>query len=617
MIIKGVLDLEGKNSHIDAKMFTRLDWYMDSWTSNNRATYVKLKPKAVTQHLEAKVTKDLTELMEKEFLSMNYTPNAEDFAEWKLQPLNQVYLTSANTSFIATKEGNIQNIYIYILIGFLVLTVAVINYVNLATARAGQRAKEVGVKKVTGAERSQLTLQFITESMSQSVLAAAFALLLSELLLPFFNIVTDRELQILGGQPVWILAAVFGLAVFTGLLAGIYPAFVMSAYRPVKALKSNFMKAGDKGMFRKVLVTGQFCITITLVIVMAFIYRQVNFMMEHELGFHPDQVMVIPMNNRQSHYKVENIKTKFENISGVQTVTTASRFPGNFMPDWGVIIEGQTEASNPNVIFSDAEYAEVLNIEMAEGRFISSDIAADTIDNYFVNETFIRENNIENPIGTKVKFTADTTFGQIVGVMKDFNFQGLDTKIRPLIMNGFHRRWAVGLKLSTENISKTIAEVERLWAEVEPAHPMRYSFLDDDFAKQYAEQKRFGKTILYATFMTLFIALLGLFGLTAFNVERRTREIGIRKVLGASVPGIVGLLSKDFLKLAGIAFLIAIPIGYFAANFWLEDFAYRTNLAWWVFGMAGTAMIFVGFLTVSFQSVRAALANPVDSLRSE
>lgn len=615
--VTGVLDLKDKNTHIHFDIFTRFTWYSTHWTGNNRATYAKLKPNASIPNLEEKLTADITELMRNEFMTLGYTPNEEDFADWKFQSLNDIHLDSDNFYWVGETGGSRSNVNIFMLIGLLVLSVAIINYVNLATARAGQRAKEVGVKKVTGAGRGHLTGQFITESIIQAVFSATIALLLAELLLPFFNTITNRELSILGSQPLLFVGGILLLALLTGLLAGVYPAFIMSGYRPVKALKANFMKSGDKGMFRKVLVTGQFCITIALVIVMAFIYRQVNFMMEHELGFHPDQIMTVPFNNRHNFHKLENLKTRFENIQGVKSVTTASRFPGGFMPDWGVIIEGRTDGISPNVIFADENYANTLDIEMAEGRFLSDDIAADSINNFIVNETFVRQNALDNPIGTKIKFTADTTFGQIVGVMKDFNFQGLYQNINPLVMTAGHRRWTAGFKLSTTEMSKTIAEIEKLWMEIEPEHPMRYSFLDEDFAAQYESQERFGETMLYATFLTLFIALLGLFGLTVFNVERRTREIGIRKVLGASVAGVVGLLSKDFLKLAGIAFLIALPIGYYVSSMWIQDFAYQTNLAWWVFAGAGLLIAVVGFLTVGIQSMKAALMNPINSLRSE
>ncbi len=617
-MITGVLDSKSKKSHVAVDIITRFGDNGNYWTGNNRSTYVRLKPKANVAALENKVTTEVSKLIEKELLSNNYTPKAGDLPKWEMQPMQDIYLRSEGFGFMGGPSGSIRSIYIYGIIALLVLMVAIINYVNLTTARASQRGKEVGVKKVAGAGRGLLTAQFITESVLQASVAAVIALLMAEVCLPFFNNVIERKLQILSGEPIPVIVTLFGLAVFTGLLAGIYPAFIMSAYRPVTALKSNFLKTGDNGLFRKVLVTGQFAVTITLLIVMAFIYRQVNYMMDQDLGFKPEQVMKVTMNSNQTHYKLANLKNRFKNIPGVEEVTTASHFPGRFLPDWSVLIEGRAEGVNPNVIFSDEDFVNSLDIEMMAGRFIADNIAADSISNFVVNQEFLNRYNIEeNPIGTRIKFMSDTAYGQIVGVMKDFHFQGLDRKIRPLVMNANHWRGYVGLKLSTENLSETIAAVEQLWGEVEPSHPMRYTFLDEDFAGQYAEQQRFGKTILYATLLTLFIALLGLFGLTAFTVERRTREIGIRKVLGASVAGIVGLLATDFMKLVVFASIIALPLGYFLSSTWLEDFAHRTELVWWVFVGAGLLILVVGFLTVALQSVKAALTNPIQSLRSE
>ena len=616
-IITGVVDTKGKKSHIKADVFTRFTDTGNYWTGNNRYAYARLAPNTDLANLEQKVTADISELIKQEYLSNNYTPTAEDIPNWKVQPLNEVYLHSDDFFTLGVQEGSMRNIYIFALIGFLVLFVAIINYINLTTARSSQRSKEVGVKKVAGAGRNLLTAQFITESILQAGVAASVALLLAELSLPFFNSVVDRNLEVLSGQPMSIIIGLLGLTVVTGLLAGIYPAFVMSAYRPVVALKSSFLKAGDNGLFRKVLVTSQFAVTITLLIVMAFIYRQVNFMIDKDLGFKPQQVMTIPVNSSQTHRKVATFKNRFKEINGVQEVTTASHFPGRFLPDWGMLIEGRAEGVNPNVIFADGDFANTLNIEMVEGRFIDDNIGADSSSNFIVNETFLKRYNIENAIGTAVKFTSDTTYGQIVGVMKDFHFQGVDRRIRPLVMSANHWRGSTGIRLSTTNMPQTIAQIERLWAEIEPLHPMRYTFLDEEFAEQYAEQKQFGTTILYSTLLTLFIALLGLFGLTAFTVERRTREIGVRKVLGASVANIVGLLAQDFIKLVGFSCLIALPIGYYLVSTWLEDFALRTELVWWIFAGAGLLILVVGFLTVALQSVKAALTNPVQSLRSE
>ena len=616
-IITGVLDIKNRNTHIQSDIFTRFQWYSPSWSGNNRATYVRLKEKASIQNLEEKLTTSINDLIENEYLSINYTPTSEDFADWKLQPLNDVHLQSDNYGFMSNSEGSMNKIYIFILIGILMLGIAIINYVNLATARASQRAKEVGIKKVMGAGRTSLAVQFITEALLQSFIAAGIAILLSEALLPIFNTITDRELHLLAGDQNWIIFSVFVLALFTGLLAGIYPSLIISSYRPVTALNANYLNFGGKGVFRKMLVTSQFAITITLLIVMGFIYRQVNFMTNYELGFYPDQVMTIPLNLKDSHRKIENIRSRFESIPGVNSVTTSSRFPSQSIPDWGMLIEGKPDAVSANVIFCDSEYTKTLSIEMAEGRFLSSDIAQDTVDNYVVNEEFINRNNIEIPIGTRVKFTSSNTYGKIVGVMKNFHFRDLGRKIAPLVIGGDHRRWNVGIKLSATNIPSSIESIRELWNEIEPQHPMRYSFLDEDFATQYSEQKRYGKTLMYATVLTLFISLLGLFGFTVFNVERRTREIGIRKVLGSSITGIVTLLSIDFLKMASVAFLIALPISFYFSSLWLENFSYRTNLTWWVFVLAGLFTIGIGFLTVSFQSIKAAMVNPIESLRTE
>ena len=618
-MVTGVIDTKNKKSHIEADIYNRFDPDSETyWSGNDRYTYARLLPTADIPALEEKLTAEITTYLKGEYESFGYSYTAEDIPAWKAQPLNEIYLQSDNHFTIGLREGSMKNIYIYLVIGFLVLVVAIINYINLTTARASQRSKEIGVKKVSGAGRGLLASQFITESVLQAFLAGTIGLILAELCLPFFNTVTDRQLQVLSGDPLWILlVGIFSLALLTGLLAGFYPAFVMSSYKPVVALKANFLKGGEKGLFRKVLVTGQFAVTITLLIVMAFIYRQVNFMMDQDLGFKPDQVAIIPLNSSQTHRKIANIKTRLKAIEGVQEVTTASDFPGQFLSDWGMMIEGRTEGAGPNVLFADGDFAKSLDIEMVEGRFLDDNIAADSVDNFVVNQEYIRRYNIENPIGTRVKFTADTTFGQIVGVMKDFHFQGLDHNIRPLAMTTRHLRGYAGIKLAPKNLSKTISEIEQVWAEIEPNHPMRYTFLDEDFASLYAEQQRFGKTIMYATLLTLFIALLGLFGLTAFTVERRTREIGIRKVLGASVAGIIGLLAKDYMKLVVFASLIAIPLAYKLANTWLADFPHRTNLAWWVFAGAGLLILVIGFLTVCLQSVKAALANPVKAIKTE
>jgi len=615
--ITGILNTEGNKIHFQSDLYTQFSETGTFWTGNNRYAYVTLQPTTDVGALENLLTRDLTKLLKQEYESINYTPKPDEIPSWKLQPLQEVYLKSENIYTYGVSEGSLTQIYILLGIGLLVLLVAIINYINLTTARASQRSKEVGVKKVTGASNGLLRMQFLTESVLQALIAGTFAIFIAQLALPIFNTVTGSSFSLLNNNLLLIIGGVLLLSLLIGLLAGIYPAFVLTSYQPVSALKANFSTTGKKGLFRKVLVTGQFVVTITLLIVMAFIYRQVQYMTNQELGLSVDQVITIPMNNSESHRKVEQLKSRFLQIPGVSTISNASFYPGTSLPDWGLLVEGQTEAHNPFVIFSDEGYQKTLDIELVAGRFIKDKISADSSSNYVVNETFVKEYGIDNPLETRIRFMQDSTYGQIVGVMKDFHFQGLHREIRPIVMNALHWRNYVGIKVSPKNLPTTLAAIEQLWASIEPLHPMRYEFLDAEFAKQYASHRQFGETILYATLLTLFIAFLGLIGLTAFSLERRTKEIGIRKVLGASVAGIVGLLAKDYVRLAVMASIIAIPIGYYLSNKWLEDFAHRTDLVWWIFLLAGGTIILLGFLIVCFQSMRSALVNPINSLRDE
>ena len=616
--VSGVLDTEGKKSHIISDFFIRYGGYGSGWAGNNRSTYVQLKPNADPTRLAQKVETDVNELIKQEYIADGLTPNENDFYRWALQPFNQVYLHSEGWTALG-ESGSIRNLYIFGCIALLVIIVGIINYVNLTTARASQRSKEVGVKKVTGATTRSLATQFLTESVLQAFVAGTIAILLAEICLPYFNGIMNRELLVLRGAPSSIVIDTLILAFLIGIIAGGYPAFVMSRFSPSVALKSNFQKTGDKGLFRKVLVTSQFAVSITLLIVMSFIYRQVNFMLEKDLGFKPDQVVTIPINQNGTHRRIDQLKARFKQIPGVQEITSASSFPGDFFTDWKLVIEGQENNQGPYVLYADPDLGKVLDLdmEMAAGRFFDTNISGDTINNYVVNEALVKKYGLKDPVGQRVRFSWDEEYGQIVGVLKDFHFHDVTREIEPLIMSAGHWRNQVGIKLSANNLPQTIEAIKEVWSEIEPTFPMRYSFLDEDFEGQYANQQRFGKSILYATFLTLFIALLGLFGLTAFTVERRTKEIGVRKVLGASVSNIIGLLTKDFAKLMGFASLIAIPLGYVMANRWLADFAHRTNLAWWIFIGAGMTILIVGLLTVGVQSMRAALVNPVEAIKSE
>jgi len=617
-VISGVLDLSGKNTHLQYDVFAPFTWSSPSFTGNNRATYVRVKPGTVISEFEDKITKTLNSLIEQEYVEMGYTPTANDYPKWKLQRLDAVHLNASNFSFLGLSGGNPRTLNIYLIIAILVLSVAIINYVNLATTRATKRKKEVGVRKVSGAIRSQLVGQFLTESVLQSVIAGMFAIAIANLLLPIFNTITDRELGLLAADNWMILIAALLLAIVVGVVAGYYPAAVVSSFRPVQAFKGKSKHGSGDSKLRKVLVAGQFTVTIALLASMAFVFRQIQFMQGYELNFNPEQVMVIPLNESGTHRTIKKLKSGLLTIPGVQSVSTTSAIPGRSLADWGMLIEGHTEGVSPHVMFTGTDFASTLGLEIVQGRFLSDAVSADSINNFVVNEAFIDQYNVVDPvIGAKIKFTGDEQYGRIIGIVQDFHYQGLSRPINPLIINGLHNRWYTVVKLSTAQLSSSVAAIQDFWSNIEPTHPMRYSFLDDSFNEQYAEQQRFGKTLLYATLLTIFIAILGVIGLSAFTVERRTKEIGIRKVLGASVGSIVGLLSKEFLLLVLLSFVIAVPVAWYAIDTWLQDFAYRVNISWWVFVLTGAAVSAVVLTTVSIQSLQAATTNPVDSLRNE
>jgi len=616
-IVAGVLTAESKKSHITSDAFMRFQNYGEVWRFNSRSTYVRLKPNADPAGLAVKVKRDVNELIKQEYIANGNSVESARLYDWALQPVSSTYLHSEGWT-AQGEQGSFRYVLIFGLIALIVLLVAVVNYVNLTTAQASQRSKEVGVRKVTGAGRGLLASQFIMESILVAMVAAIFAIGLAEACLSYFNQMIDRDLALLQGDWTFVVFGTIALALLTGILAGSYPAFVMSGFQPVKALKSNFRQSGNSGAFRKVLVVSQFAICITLLIVMAFIYRQVNFMINEELGFEPDQVVTIPINDYdETPDKILTMKNRFKQIPGVREVTMASAFPGGFLPDWNMNIEGRDDSPAPHVLFADEDFAKTLDIEILQGRFISNENEQDHQNNFIVNEEFISRYGIDEPIGARIKWDYEEAYGQIVGVVRNFHFRGLNEKIEPLVMNADNWRSAVGIKIESARVEQALPALKELWAEIEPVFPMRYSFLDDDFAALYSKHERLGSSILYATLLTLFIALLGLFGLTAFTVQRRTKEIGIRKVLGSSVAAIVALLAREHLKLLAIACAIALPLSYFLANNWIADFAYRTTLVWWVFVGAAVLILVLGFLTVSLQTTRAALANPMESLQTE
>ena len=617
--ITGVLAPFPDNSHLATDALVRDTTYVfSSWTGNNPATYVAVYPNTDVAGLEEKITKAINPRlraeMEKRGASMDQYP------DWKLQPLRDVQLSAGEIGGPFSGQGEERNVYIIALVALVIVTIASINYMNMATAQAARRAREVGVRKVTGAHQSQLMVQFLAEAVLQCLLALPIAILLTEVALPAFENVVARDLDLTFGVWAQIVPYLLLLIVGLSIASGSYPAFVLSGYRPTDVLKGKWLRRDQGKMLRQSLVVVQFTGAIVATIVMFFIYQQIRFMQNQEVGFRGEQVMVITVNSQNTYEKITSLKSRILQNPRVVAVTSTDGLPGSDYSDYGFQLGGQEQSVNSDIFFVDADYPKALGLEMQAGRFLS---ASDTTPSTFVvNEAFVRAYNLKEPIGHSLNFSG-TNDGRIVGVVKDFNFSSLEHKIKPLVFSGaiqpLRGGWvnSVAVRLQTENLRETVAEVENFWSEIEPNHPIRYTFLDDDFAGLYAEQERLAQTLLYATFITLFIALLGLFGLASYVAERRTKEIGVRKVLGASVQQIVTLLGIDFLKVVLISGLIAAPIAWWLSRRWLADFAYQTDITVIPFLLAIILAVLVAVLTVSARAIKAALANPVDALRSE
>jgi putative ABC transport system permease protein len=615
--VTGVLDEIEGNSHLQYEVYGRIYWENNSWTGNNRATYVTVKENTDLAALEEKIANYINPFLEIEFRDIGREVKSTDLPFWRLQPISDIHLYSANLGWITDSGGDIQYLYIFGWIAFIVLFIASINYMNLATARAAQRSREVGIRKVSGAHKSQIITQFLSEAVVQSFIAMLLALALAEIFLPIFNQITDRSLSFLKGEPEQVLLPIFGLTIVLGLLSGSYPAFFLSKFRPARVLKGEVDKGSGGQLFRRSLVVVQFSLSVILIIVMSFIFKQVNYMMDQNLGFAADQVLVVPMNLDDSYEKVLRLKQEFLGVQGVQHMATSSRVPGQRLPDWGMTIEGEEGDFNPNVLFTDESLDETIGLELISGRFLSADFATDSTRSFVVNEAFVKNYQLEEPIGKKLKFMFDESYGQIVGVVKDFHYRGLEYQIRPLAISGRTNRWFTTFKLSTADLNTTIDQLKGVWAKVEPEHPMRHSFLDADFQKQYIEQERLGTALFYATVLAILIALMGLFGLASYTAVRRTKEIGIRKVLGASVGELTSMLIRDFVRWVLIASIIAVPVGFLVSRRWLEDFAYQTEITALPFLLAICSALLIATITVSFQAIRTASGNPVESLRYE
>lgn len=574
------------------------------------AAYLLLRPGTSPKALEAKFPGFL------ERRNGTEMKKNQMYATLFLEPLKDVYLRSTRNG---SKTGNINNVYIFSIIAIFILLIACINFINLTTARSAERAKEVGIRKVAGADKLQLIWQFIGESVMLCFIAFVLTVILSALLLPSFNLLAGKTVSTGIFHNVKYLLQLFIASIGIGLLAGVYPALVLTSFRPVVVLKGRFATGAQGIILRKGLVVAQFTISIALIIATIVVYNQMTFMRNQDLGFSKDQIMIIDTNGDSAK---NAFRQSLADIPAVKSTATSSSVPGGGNPGAYSEIEnnkGELQIANLDLYFVDFDYINQFKIKMIAGRGFSKDFMTDTTQAMVLNEAGVKMFGYSSPeqaIGKRFKQWGRE--GKIIGVMKDFHFKSLQQPIKPLSMRiGPEGSNLVSVNVSAANLPSTIAAIENKWKALIPNRPFSYYFLDEYFDKQYQGEERFGKLFLNFAVLAIIISCLGLLGLASYSTMQRTKEIGIRKVLGASVSGIVNLLSIDFLKLVILSFAIAAPLAWYFMYKWLQDFAYHTSINFWVFALAGFAALAIALLTVSFQAIKAAIANPVKSLRTE
>ncbi len=626
--VTGVVDEELGKSHIRANMFITMNSggigefvrTNDAWAGNNFASsYVKLHPQATAAALESKLPAFLNKYGQQQLKDLGMKKQLH------LQSVSSIHTTTGYEHELS-KTVSPSFLSILLLIATLIQVIACINFMNLSTARASTRAKEVGVRKVIGAGKRDLVRQFLGESFLLSCIGIIIALPLLWLALPYLNQLTqaDIQLQFFTDYRLWLVIA--GLVTITGLVAGSYPAFYLSAFQAIKVIKGNFTNHVSAAGIRRSLVVFQFVLSIVLIAGIVIIYSQLSYMKNKDLGFEKGQQLVFTFHTDDTKNKMQALMDDMRKLPEVKAVSKANNYPSQFVfNDMNFYAPGgnMNTAEDIQFMLTDENFVKTNGIKIISGR----DFGLYDSNRVLVNETVVKRLglNVETAPGTRLYSQrgqgAENLFSvEIAGVMKDFNYNSLHENVRPFMLRYAPESDALShviVSVNSKDYKSLLSKLESAWHKNIPSVPFEYAFLDDEVQKQYETEITLSKIINSFTLMAILISCLGLFGLAAFSAEQRKKEIGVRKVIGATVPGIVRLLSKDFLKLVMIAFIIAIPIVWWAMNQWLEGFAYRIQVSWWMFALAGLIAFAIAIITVSSQAIRAAIANPVKSLRTE
>ncbi len=600
-----------------------------SWVSNNFNTYILLKKGASAKAVAAKFPKMVREHVEPQLqaiihLNMKQLEKTGNYIRFNLTPLLDIHLRSNRVAELGM-NGNIQYVYIFSVIAIFILLIACVNFMNLSTARSSNRAREVGVRKVLGSPRKYLVAQFLSESVMVTFIATVIAMMAAKLLLPLFNQMSGKVLALDGHTLIWLIPVLLVLVVVIGCLAGSYPAFFLSGFQPIDVLKGKLSAGFKGGMLRSGLVIFQFFISICLIIGTLVIYNQLKYIQSKDLGYNRDQVLVV-QNVFNLGPQTPVFKKEVEKMPGVMSVTLTGFLPTEGYNNSTTMFADHSmdskKALNTQFWSADDTYIPTLGMKLVAGRNFSHLMSTDS-SAVIINETAARKLGFADPLNKTLFVPTDDMAKNVkpvhvIGVIRDFNFHSLRENVTPLVLSYGDNWGALAVKVKTAGVAALIGRIKDEWKEMAPGQEFAYTFMDQDFKNTYDAEERIGTIFITFTTLAIIIACLGLFGLAAYAAEQRTKEIGIRKVLGANVTTIVAMLSKDFILLVLISIAFAVPISWWGMNkMFLQDFAYRQNIQWWVFVSSGAAAILIAFITISFQSIKAALSNPVTSLRSE
>jgi len=583
-------------------------------TENFAMSYVKLKPGNNPRSLEEKIPAFLQKHGAQDFERVGFNKSLS------LQKITDIHLYSKGITNQISTVSDINHLYMLLLLALFIQLVACVNFINLSTARANKRAREIGVRKAIGADKSSLVRQFLGESLLLSLFASLLSIPLTALALPFVNILTQGNIGYSALFDWRILVALLLLGILTGFIAGLYPAFILSSIKPVKVLKTSATLNLGNGYLRKALVVFQFVISIGLICIVIIIAQQVKYAQKMDMGFDKENLIAMRLGTETVSNRFKAIKEKFEALSGISEVAGTNYYPTEFiMGDMGLILPGGSLADRTLVHYNGVSpnYLKTVNTSLLAGRSLTIKDG----DQILVNKATIDAFGIplDKAIGSKLVNNSgnDADVFEIIGVTQNYHFGTLKEEIEPMLLyNETQPGWII-LRSETTDFKPLLAKLEKAWKSINPNTPFVFNFVDKEVEKLYAEEKRLSKISMVFTSLAILISCLGLFGLISFVTEQKKKEIGIRKVLGANVQNVVRLITKDFLGLVGIAFLIACPLAYFIMQNWLQDFPHRINIQWWIFIIAGGIAGTITILTVSFQAIKAALANPVKSLRTE